>query len=128
MRYLSNAVVSPKSPHSFSCPCSTEAVDIAHKPPRTVACSARIVVDRQTDTQNDYCNPRCACAPRVYNYYDSSITIKKKFYKTVAQYQSCTLAVYSYSSPKYHYYNNDRYKKPKCVVHLRKAGRQACAQ
>ena len=34
-----------------------------------VACSARIVVDkqtnRQTDRQNDYCNPRCACAPRV---------------------------------------------------------------
>ena len=23
--------------------------------------------DRQTDTQNDYCNPRCACAPRVNN-------------------------------------------------------------
>ena len=42
---------------------------------RLVACSARIVGDkqtnkqtnRQTDTQNDYCNPRCACAPRV-NY------------------------------------------------------------
>ena len=44
---------------------------------RLVACSARIVADkqtdscrqtdRQTDTQNDYCNPRCACAPRVNN-------------------------------------------------------------
>ena len=32
--YLSNAVVSAKSPHYFSCPCSTEAVGIAHKPPR----------------------------------------------------------------------------------------------
>ena len=36
---------------------------------RLVVCSARIVADkqtnRQTDTQNDYCNPRCACAPRV---------------------------------------------------------------
>ena len=49
---------------------------------RLVACSARIVVDRQTDIQyrhtdqllvyyNIYCihcnriNPRCACAPRV---------------------------------------------------------------
>ena len=32
---------------------------------RLVACSARIVADKQTDTQNDYCNPRCACAPRV---------------------------------------------------------------
>ena len=30
--YLSNAVVSAKSPHSFSCPCSTEAVGIAHTP------------------------------------------------------------------------------------------------
>ena len=27
--YLSNAVVSAKSPHCFSCPCSTEAVGIA---------------------------------------------------------------------------------------------------
>ena len=34
---------------------------------RFVACSARIVADKQTDTQNDYCNPRCACALRV-NY------------------------------------------------------------
>ena len=34
---------------------------------RLVACSPRIVVDKQTDrhTQNDYCNPRCACASRV---------------------------------------------------------------
>ena len=38
---------------------------------RLVACSAGIVVDTHmhthTDTQNDYCNPRCACVPRV-NY------------------------------------------------------------
>ena len=34
--YLSNAVVSAKSPHCFSCPCSTEDVDIAHKPPRSL--------------------------------------------------------------------------------------------
>ena len=34
---------------------------------RFVACSARISVDTQTQTdrQNDYSNPRCACAPRV---------------------------------------------------------------
>ena len=31
--YLSNTVVSAKSPHKFSCPCNTEAVSIAHKPP-----------------------------------------------------------------------------------------------
>ena len=29
------------------------------------ACSARINGDTHTDTQNDYRNPRCACAPRV---------------------------------------------------------------
>ena len=34
--YLSNAVISAKSPHYFSCPCSTEAVGIAHKPPRSL--------------------------------------------------------------------------------------------
>ena len=30
------SVVSAKSPHYFSCPCSTEAVGIAHKPPRSL--------------------------------------------------------------------------------------------
>ena len=39
---------------------------------RLVACSARIVVDtqtdRQTDTQTKYCNPCCSCAPRVTGY------------------------------------------------------------
>ena len=46
---------------------------------RLVACSARIVADKQTDrqTQNDYCNPRCACAPRVkyknYNIIQAAI-------------------------------------------------------
>ena len=47
---------------------------------RLVACSARIVADkqtnkqtdRQTDTQNDYCNPSCTCAPRV-NYIKISL-------------------------------------------------------
>ena len=31
--YLSNAVISAKSSHYFSCPFSTEAVGFAHKPP-----------------------------------------------------------------------------------------------
>ena len=39
---------------------------------RLVACNARIVADKQTnkqtDTQNHYCNPRCACALRVNKY------------------------------------------------------------
>ena len=30
------AVVSAESPHYFSCPCITEAVGIAHKPPRSL--------------------------------------------------------------------------------------------
>ena len=34
--YLSNAVVSAKSPHYFSGCSSTEAVDIAHKPSRSL--------------------------------------------------------------------------------------------
>ena len=66
---FSNAVVSAKSPHSFSSPCSTEAVGIAHRPPRSLYCeNSRRQTDRQTDTMNDYCNPRFACAPRVNNY------------------------------------------------------------
>ena len=36
--YLSNAVVSAKSPLFFSCPYSTEAVGVAHKPPRSLKC------------------------------------------------------------------------------------------
>ena len=32
---------------------------------RLVACSARISVDRQTDTQTKYSNPRWTCAPKV---------------------------------------------------------------
>ena len=43
----------------------TEAFGIAHKPP--LACSARIVVDRQTDRQTKYSKPCCTCAPRVNN-------------------------------------------------------------
>ena len=54
----------------FFCPCSTEAVGIAHKPPRSLY-SAKIVADkltnRQTDTQTNYCNPCCTCALRVNN-------------------------------------------------------------
>ena len=49
----------------FSCPCSTEDVG------RHVACSPRIVVDRQTDRQTEslhslyIINPRRVCAARV---------------------------------------------------------------
>ena len=44
---------------------------------RLVACSARIVgltyTHTHTHTQTNYCNPCCACAPRV-NYLDQSVT------------------------------------------------------
>ena len=36
------------------------------------ACTARISGDRHTDTQNDYRNPRCACAPRVNKGVETS--------------------------------------------------------
>ena len=40
---------------TFSCLCSTEAVGIAHKPPRSLQCeNSRSQTDKQTDTQNDY--------------------------------------------------------------------------
>ena len=42
-----------------------------------VACSKRIETDRQTDrhtdTQTKYCNPRCACVPRVNNVVLASV-------------------------------------------------------
>ena len=41
---------------------------------RLVACSARISVDTHTHRQNDYRNPRCACAPRV-NYSQGSLFV-----------------------------------------------------
>ena len=46
---------------------------------RLIACSTRIVTDKQTnkqtDTQNDYCNPRCACAAK--NYFMAAVAAKK---------------------------------------------------
>ena len=44
----------------FSSACCTEAVALKS---RLIACSARLVVDRYTQTK--YRNPHCACAPRV---------------------------------------------------------------
>ena len=68
--YLSNAVVSAKSPLIFHALVALKL--LVSLISRLVACSARIVVDRQTnrqtDTQTNYCNPRCACAPRL-NYF-----------------------------------------------------------
>ena len=61
--YLSNAVVSAKR-HIHALVALKLLVLLIS---RLVACSARIVVDRQTNTPTNYCNPRCACAPRV-NY------------------------------------------------------------
>ena len=59
-------VISGKWPLYYSGVRSSEAA-VGH----LVACSGRISVGRQTerhtDRQNDYCNPRCACALRC-NY------------------------------------------------------------
>ena len=30
-----------------------------------VVAAENVVTDRRTDGRNDYCNPRCACAPRL---------------------------------------------------------------
>ena len=57
--YLSNAVVSAKLPHYFHALVALKLLVTLIS--RLVACSARIVAD----TQNDYCNPRYACAPRL---------------------------------------------------------------
>ena len=46
---------------------------------RLVTCSARTRMDRRTDRQTDrqtkYCNPRCACAPRVNNTQVAAIAL-----------------------------------------------------
>ena len=75
--YLSNAVVSAKSPVYFRALVALKMfVSLIS---RLVACSPRIVLDKQTDrqterqtdrqthTQNDYCNPRCACTIMIRN-------------------------------------------------------------
>ena len=69
--YLWNAVVSGKSSFYFHAFVALKLLVslIGH----LVACTARISVDRQTK----YCNPRCACAPRVnddhqYHPYNTS--------------------------------------------------------
>ena len=72
--YLSNAVVSAKSAIIFYALVALKL--LVSLISRLVACSARIVVDKQTDTQTNYCNPRCACAPRVnYMYLESGTTV-----------------------------------------------------
>ena len=82
--YLSNAIVSAKSPHYFHALVALKL--LVSLISRLVACSARIVVDtqtdRQTDTQTNYCNPRCACAPRV-NYRASAL--RKRLYEGVVK-------------------------------------------
>ena len=46
----------------FSGSHSYEAVGIAHGPPRSLQCQNK---RQQTHKQTKYCNPRCACEPRV---------------------------------------------------------------
>ena len=51
---------------------------------RLVACSPRFRPDRHTDTQthrqNDYCNPRCACARRGLMKHDTPSAASLSFY------------------------------------------------
>ena len=67
---------------------------------RLVACSSRIVVDkqtdRQTDTQNDYCNPRCACAPRV-NYETEANDVNQSSITNASVLRGVLLLCFSYS-------------------------------
>ena len=73
MPYLLNAVICGKSPFYFS--RSLKLLVLLIHVSRPVACSARTVMDRQTDThththththtQTNYGNPRCTCMPRV---------------------------------------------------------------
>ena len=58
---------------TWECLNCTELVSLIT---RLVACSARIAADRQTDTQNDYCNPRCACAPRVNKHHSATCLMR----------------------------------------------------
>ena len=52
-----------KTQHLKQCPRSTEAVGIAVWPPHSLG--LQISWNRQTHTQTNYSDPRCACAPRV---------------------------------------------------------------
>ena len=79
-----NAVVSGKSPQIFSPSFPVEYVTAFSG--RTDAPQVRCdLTDRQTDTQNNYSNPRCACAPRV-NKADSNQRL------VWADYENCLFA------------------------------------
>ena len=68
-----------KSPHYFSCPCfglvALKLLTLVLLISRLVACSAKIFVDKQTDTQNDYCNNNnnnnIAVTQRAYAHCDT---------------------------------------------------------
>ena len=58
---------------NFSSACCARAVGTAYEPVLVPVVREQVETDRQThthththtDTQTKYCNPRCACAPRV---------------------------------------------------------------
>ena len=72
--YLCNGAVSEKSPQIFRPPLPAEYVTVFSG--RTDAPGVRFdLTDRQTHTHThrpNYRNPRCACAPRVNNYYPNT--------------------------------------------------------
>ena len=76
-------------------PCSVVLNPLVSLFGRLVACSGRKrgnrqtdrrtdrQTDRQTDLQTKYCNPRCACAPRVNNDIKLSMTYMSYMYMHV---------------------------------------------
>ena len=98
--YLSNAVVSGKSPFPISVSRCSKAADIANRSPRIV------VPDTQTHRQTTYCNPRCACTPRV-DYYSPEKASKRWLTKDGGnnrwkrQYINCDWRTVSKSFQKY---------------------------
>ena len=96
---ISNGVLA-KSPHCFRALVALEPLVLLMS--RFCVCSARIngdtQTDRQTDTQNNYRNSRCACAPRVnYSSGVGVLDISNWSYQEPRRAESETLDVLAYS-------------------------------
>ena len=54
---------------------NTHAQAVYTKPLRSIVCGHG---DTHTHTQDNYCNPRCACVPRVNEYADQEYELHMK--------------------------------------------------
>ena len=63
--YLSNAVVSAKFQHYFSCPCSTEAIGITHKPNSRRQSNRPSTITLAVHARRELINTRRACTAMV---------------------------------------------------------------